>query len=199
MDGAWKKQHSLVDFPVKNLDLSSFCMDLELSAKLGLDCKYDLQGMVLHFGSLTVGHYVSVVRNPFEQKWYQFDDQNRLPVPEDQLPKHNAYLLFYVRQDSLDKPLKELIPSVRSLFPGKPINTTQGPGYVIGGKVAGEGEETKLKSSFYVKVNGDILEMARSEILADSDGALYNDFLNPQEAVEEGEESSDSEEERKMR
>mmetsp|Transcript_16279 Transcript_16279/g.27518 ORF Transcript_16279/g.27518 Transcript_16279/m.27518 type:complete len:121 (+) Transcript_16279:279-641(+) len=103
VEGQWKKQHTLVDFPLENLDVAPYLMDWEFASKLNLSSKYDLCGIVNHFGSLTFGHYISVVRNPYEDKWYKYDDQNRIPIPADQISKQNAYILFYVRKDALEK------------------------------------------------------------------------------------------------
>ena len=83
VDGQWKKQHALVDFPTENLDVEPYLMDYEFAHKLDVSTKYNLQGMVNHYGSLTMGHYISVVRNTYENKWYKYDDQNRIPVPND--------------------------------------------------------------------------------------------------------------------
>lgn len=46
---------------------------------------------------MTYGHYTSVVRNPFDRKWYRYDDNLREEVAEEDLSKENAYILFYVR------------------------------------------------------------------------------------------------------
>jgi ubiquitin C-terminal hydrolase len=36
--------------------------------------QYDLFGIIYHFGSLSYGHYLSVVKNPFSKKWFKYDD-----------------------------------------------------------------------------------------------------------------------------
>jgi len=65
-----------------------------------------LHGIVNHYGQLGFGHYVSYARNPFEEKWYRYDDLYREEVNEDQINKESAYLLFYVRKDMDSKTLE---------------------------------------------------------------------------------------------
>ena len=42
---------------------------------------------------------MSYTKNPFDQKWYRYDDLSREEVDEKQINKESAYLLFYVRKD----------------------------------------------------------------------------------------------------
>ena len=91
---------------------------------LGVEAKYDLHGIVNHYGTLGFGHYISFTRNPFDNKWYKYDDLNREEVPEEKIHKESAYLLFYIRKDVLEQSLNQVIPNIESdLFPGKPIKT----------------------------------------------------------------------------
>ena len=61
---------------------------------------YELFGIVDHMGSLNGGHYVSRVRNPDDQNWYNFNDSQvsraRLSFPED---SSSAYILFYKKME----------------------------------------------------------------------------------------------------
>jgi ubiquitin C-terminal hydrolase len=61
--------------------------------------KYDLYGIINHYGSLSMGHYISVIKNLEDNKWYQYDDSHRALISEDQIQKEAAYILFYVRKD----------------------------------------------------------------------------------------------------
>jgi hypothetical protein len=54
---------------------------------------------VNHYGSLGFGHYVSFAKNPFNEKFYKYDDLSREEVSEEAIHKESAYLLFYVRKD----------------------------------------------------------------------------------------------------
>ena len=95
---------------------------------LGLDLHYDLYGIINHFGSLHFGHYTSLIKNLQENKWYQYDDSHRSFVPEDQIHKESAYILFYIRKDVQNKSrLDDIFPHLaRDMFPGKPVTTDKG-------------------------------------------------------------------------
>ena len=75
-----------------------------------------------HYGQLGFGHYVSYTKNPFEDKWYRYDDLYREEVNENQINKESAYLLFYVRKDMESKDLSQVMPDIeKDYFVGKPI------------------------------------------------------------------------------
>ena len=72
------KLTTLVEFPLYNLDLSTFVTDQQnFLEEQGINLKYDLYGIVNHYGSLSFGHYVSIVKNLEENKWYKYDDSAR--------------------------------------------------------------------------------------------------------------------------
>lgn len=102
----WRKVQTSVDFPVRNLDLSPFVTDLEFLNQQGIETKYNLHGLVNHFGTLSYGHYTSFVVNPFDKKWYNYDDKKCIPISEQHLSKESAYILFYVRKDIQYQPLE---------------------------------------------------------------------------------------------
>ena len=75
------KLTTLVEFPLYNLDLSTFVTDQQkFLEEQGINLKYDLYGIVNHYGSLSFGHYVSIVKNLEENKWYKYDDSARTQV-----------------------------------------------------------------------------------------------------------------------
>jgi len=75
------KLTTLVEFPLYNLDLSPFVTDQQkFLEEQGVNLKYDLYGIVNHYGSLSFGHYVSIVKNLEENKWYKYDDSARMQV-----------------------------------------------------------------------------------------------------------------------
>jgi len=112
----------LVEFPLYNLDVSTFVTDHEYLTQMGIEQKYDLYAMINHYGSLSFGHYISIVKNFQDLKWYKYDDSTRTEIPEDQIQKDFAYILFYIRKDILiKKNLDDVLPSIKDLFPGKPI------------------------------------------------------------------------------
>ena len=73
------KLTTLVESPLYNLDLSTFVTDQQkFLEEQGINLKYDLYGIVNHYGSLSFGHYVSIVKNLEENKWYKYDDSARM-------------------------------------------------------------------------------------------------------------------------
>ena len=109
----WRKLQTLVDFPIRTLDMSQFITDLNfVTQQLQIEVKYDLHGVVNHYGTLGFGHYVSFTRNPFDKKWYRYDDMNREEVSEEKIQKESAYLLFYVRRDLEHKTLAQILPDI---------------------------------------------------------------------------------------
>ena len=114
--------------------MSQFITDIDfVTNKLELETKYDLHGVVNHYGTLGFGHYVSFTRNPFDQKWYKYDDVNAEEVSEEKIQKESAYLLFYVRKDLERKVTSSIFPEIEaSIFPGRPIKNLSGEnGFII--------------------------------------------------------------------
>jgi ubiquitin C-terminal hydrolase len=122
---------TLVDFPLYNLDISTFVTDLEFLKQSGLETKYDLYAIINHYGTLHFGHYISIVKNPKDSKWYKYDDSSRSLVQEDQLQKEFAYILFYIRKDVQAKTLNDVYPNIKSFFQGKPIRTEEGEAFIL--------------------------------------------------------------------
>ena len=80
--------------------------------ELKIDPSYNLHGVVNHYGTLGFGHYVSYTRNPFDNKWYNYDDRYREEVSEETINKESAYLLFYIRKDIENKDLSMILPNI---------------------------------------------------------------------------------------
>jgi hypothetical protein len=155
----------MVEFPLNNLDLSNFIQDHNFLKMNDITCQYDLCGVINHYGSLTYGHYVSNVKNPYDHKWYKYDDHFRIPIEESQLSKESAYILFYVRKDINSKQLQDIFPSSSQIFPGLPLRTKFGDGFVLGPKRPEEGENEV--SIYYVQISKrvEVHEMQVTEIL----------------------------------
>ena len=99
-----------------------------------------------HYGQLGFGHYVSYTRNPFEEKWYRYDDLNREEVNEDQINKESAYLLFYVRKDLDTKELSQVMPNIeKDHFAGKPIKINNQDGFVMENPVIQTGQQSSAR------------------------------------------------------
>jgi len=94
------KTNSTVDFPIKDLNLKNnfpdFCKE---------DLSYDLWAISEHRGSCNFGHYVAYAKNIINDKWYEFNDEDVVHIPNDDLCKEvitkNAYILFYERNDNV--------------------------------------------------------------------------------------------------
>ena len=75
-------------------------------------------------------------------------------------------MLFYQRKDLNHKKLIDIFPDEEKLFPGKPVRTKYGDGFILGSKQSAyKNEEDK----FYVKINEDIREMPARSIYSDLD------------------------------
>jgi hypothetical protein len=95
--------------------------------------------MINHYGSLSFGHYISVIKNLEENLWYQYDDSHRTLISEDSIQKETAYILFYIRKDvQAMTHLDQVMPSIKqNYFPGKPITTERGDAFVIANETNG--------------------------------------------------------------
>ena len=145
----WRKMQTLVDFPIRNLDLTPFMSDAAFIKRvMGVEPTYNLQGIVCHYGTLGFGHYVAFLRNIFDKKWYRYDDTHKDEVSEDQIHKESAYLLFYVRKDIEAKSVDQIMPKLTAdFFAGKPIKIGDQDGFVLENAAPGSSKlEVKLKS-----------------------------------------------------
>ncbi|XP_037316431.1 ubiquitin carboxyl-terminal hydrolase 15-like isoform X2 [Pungitius pungitius] len=90
------KLDSLVDFPLRDLDMSEFLINPNAGP-----CRYDLIAVSNHYGGMGGGHYTAYARNKDDEKWYNFDDSSVSPANEDQIVSKAGYVLFYQRQDTV--------------------------------------------------------------------------------------------------
>ncbi len=58
---------------------------------------YNLQGVILHRGSLNSGHYTCICRNLDKTGWMYFDDDSVREMDEKDVVDSNAYILIYER------------------------------------------------------------------------------------------------------
>lgn len=101
MAGYTTKLKSTVKYPITDLSLEhNYCPYYTHNNV------YDLYGVVQHSGSLYSGHYVAFTKNPFNNNWYEYNDEKIVHVEdskleEELLPKatyystQDSYLLFY--------------------------------------------------------------------------------------------------------
>ncbi|XP_068162474.1 ubiquitin carboxyl-terminal hydrolase 15-like isoform X2 [Antennarius striatus] len=90
------KLDSLVDFPLRDLDMSEFLINPNAGP-----CLYDLIAVSNHYGGMGGGHYTAYAKNKDDGKWYNFDDNSASPANEDQIVSKAGYVLFYQRQDTV--------------------------------------------------------------------------------------------------
>jgi len=96
------KTSSRVIFPIENLDMAPYISELnQLNLK---DTTYNLCAISDHRGaSIEYGHYVAYCKNGINNLWYEFNDEDVIHIPKEDLEKElitkkNAYLLFYTRK-----------------------------------------------------------------------------------------------------
>ena len=78
-----------IDFPIKNLNLSNFCIGYNNNKSI-----YDLYAICNHRGSLNNGHYYAYCKHK-NNKWYNFNDSDIKEIKEESLITNKAYCLFY--------------------------------------------------------------------------------------------------------
>uniref|UniRef100_A0A7M4G267 Ubiquitin carboxyl-terminal hydrolase 19 n=1 Tax=Crocodylus porosus TaxID=8502 RepID=A0A7M4G267_CROPO len=108
----WRdKINDMVDFPVRSLDLSKFCIGQKEEQQLPT---YDLYAVINHYGGMIGGHYTAYARLPSDKNsqrsdvgWRLFDDSTVTMVDESQVVTRYAYVLFYRRRNSpVERPLQ---------------------------------------------------------------------------------------------
>ncbi|XP_078517944.1 ubiquitin carboxyl-terminal hydrolase 19 isoform X4 [Lissotriton helveticus] len=116
----WRdKINDMVDFPVRNLDLSKFCIGQKEDHQLPI---YDLYAVINHYGGMIGGHYTAYARLPNEKNsqrsdvgWRLFDDSTVTTVEESQVVTRYAYVLFYRRRNSpVERPRRDHVSEHRS-------------------------------------------------------------------------------------
>ena len=85
-----EKNNAYVKYPIEDFDLSEYIVGPEKD-----NAKYDLYGVVQHFGSLNGGHYTAICKN--DKNWVSYND-SKLDIVENPVTQ-NAYILFYVKKD----------------------------------------------------------------------------------------------------
>lgn len=84
-----KKNQILIDFPIHDLDLSSYVIGYNKHKYV-----YDLYGVCNHSGSIHGGHYTAFIKNA-NGKWYHFNDTTVSEIQETSIITPKAYCLFY--------------------------------------------------------------------------------------------------------
>ncbi|XP_053328275.1 ubiquitin carboxyl-terminal hydrolase 31 [Spea bombifrons] len=109
------KLQNMVRFPLMGLDMTPHVVKRSQSSwslpshwspwrrpyGLGRDPEdfvYDLYAVCNHHGTMQGGHYTAYCKNSVDGMWYCFDDSDVQPLPEDDVCKPTAYILFYQRR-----------------------------------------------------------------------------------------------------
>lgn len=91
------KNNSKVIFPINNLNMKHYLSELHDVNHT----EYNLCAISEQRGMLNFGHYVAYCKNGINNKWYEFDDDDVIHIPDSELEKEivtkNAYILFYTR------------------------------------------------------------------------------------------------------
>jgi len=93
-----KKIDTMIEFPLNNLDIKNYIKSSDTISK------YDLFGVINHYGSLEYGHYTSYCLNYHDNNWYEYNDRivNKIQKEKEKeiIVNKNAYILFYRSQDN---------------------------------------------------------------------------------------------------
>jgi len=92
-----QKMNNRIIFPILNLNIKKYISDKSPYKHLS---RYNLFGINNHHGyNIHFGHYTSIVKNRFNNKWYRFNDSNDIKQINSlkEIQNNNAYLLFYYR------------------------------------------------------------------------------------------------------
>ncbi|ARF09281.1 ubiquitin carboxyl-terminal hydrolase [Catovirus CTV1] len=92
------KVRSIIKYPLYDLSFEKAC-----SEYYPINHKYDLYGVVQHTGSLNGGHYIAHTKNPINNKWYEFNDNYVLHIPDEkieaELISRDSYILCYRKKE----------------------------------------------------------------------------------------------------
>ena len=96
----FKKTHHRYGVSIsKNTDYISYPFDLDMKRyvvnKDNPNTKYELYGVVNHYGEVGGGHYKATCQNFIDGKWYEFDDSRVSKASRDEAKSEYAYVLFY--------------------------------------------------------------------------------------------------------
>ena len=98
-----RKITNKVNYPITDLDISKYISN---SSCYKDNYKYNLIGVNIHqelgsYANINLGHYVSIVKNRYDNKWLVFNDDYspRVITSKDELINNRTYLLFYCREN----------------------------------------------------------------------------------------------------
>ena len=89
------KNTTFVDFPINDLDLSKYILSQSQSIN---GSKYDLIGVINHYGGSSFGHYTAYCLNG--NKWIEYNDESLSKIAKNIVVSNAAYVLFYKRNNN---------------------------------------------------------------------------------------------------
>jgi ubiquitin C-terminal hydrolase len=89
----YRKIKTMIDYPVKNLDISPWIEGRDESNTY----RYDLYAVCLHTGTAEYGHYKAYCKHFVSGDWFEFDDGTVQKILESDVVTPSAYMLFYRR------------------------------------------------------------------------------------------------------
>jgi ubiquitin C-terminal hydrolase len=98
-----KKITTNINYPIYNFNIDKY---FDNNTNNFISTSYKLLAINIHeelaFKSIDVGHYTSIVLNRYDNNYYLFNDSNEpLILNNSNLQNSNAYLLFYIKSESL--------------------------------------------------------------------------------------------------
>tara|TARA_B100001248_G_C27390058_1_gene461870 strand:- start:1102 stop:2079 length:978 start_codon:yes stop_codon:yes gene_type:complete len=96
------KNNTKINFPLYDLSLKKYVSG---SSKDIDKNNYNLYGVNCHYGigqgQINFGHYISIVKNRYDDNWYIFNDaiNPQKVLKESDIINPNSYILFYVRSN----------------------------------------------------------------------------------------------------
>ena len=84
------KNSTFIDFPTSNLDISKYLLSNNSGGG-----KYNLIGVINHYGGESFGHYTAYCYN--NNKWCEYNDDSVSLINESKVVSNAAYVLFYKR------------------------------------------------------------------------------------------------------
>ena len=94
-----KKNETFVEYPLNNLDLTTYFLGESDSVV------YDLCSIICHKGTIKQGHNYAIVKN--KEEWYSIDDEEITKLETKDVVTRDAFVLMYKRRESDKKKIKE--------------------------------------------------------------------------------------------
>ena len=87
-----EKVNNIISFPINDFQLNNYVL-----REKDQNIKYDLIGLINHYGSGKSGHFIAVCKK--KDKWFQFNDSEISEFDSKNLINENNYCLFYKKKN----------------------------------------------------------------------------------------------------